>query len=353
VGHGLGAVEDLGPIVNWTERRVFVTGATGMVGSWLIKRLLAADASVVILVRDADPQSELIRSGDILRTSVINGPLEDYATIERAINEQDIDTVFHLGAQPIVTTALRSPLPTFETNIRGSYNLLEACRVHRDRVRHVVVASSDKAYGEAAILPYTEDMPANGRHPYDVSKSCADLLALSYAHTYQLPLAVARCGNIYGGGDLNWSRIVPGTIRSIWRGERPQLRSDGHYTRDYIYVEDVVDAYIALAEHSRDAGVRGEAFNFSPETRVTVLEITRMIQQLMGRPDVEPLIHGHARAEIRDQHLDSGKARQRLRWGVRYSLEEGLTATIRWYERFLATSPHGSVPEACGLPRSL
>ena len=222
--------------MNWTGRRVFVTGATGIVGSWLVKRLLELGAYVVALVRDWDPQTELVRSGDILRTNVVNGRLEDYDTLERAINEHEIDTVFHLGAQPIVTTALRNPLPTFEANIRGSYNLLEACRVHRSLVKRVVVASSDKAYGDAPSLPYTEDMPANGRHPYDVSKSCTDLLALSYAHTYDLPVTVARCGNIYGGGDLNWSRIVPGTIRSLWHGERPIIRSNGLFTRDYIYV---------------------------------------------------------------------------------------------------------------------
>jgi CDP-glucose 4,6-dehydratase len=329
----------------WTERRVFVTGATGVVGSWLVKRLLDAGAFVVVLVRDADPQSELLRSGDLLRTTVVNGRLEDYAALERAINEHEIDTVFHLGAQPIVTTAHRNPLPTFEANIRGSYNLLEACRVHRGLVTRVVVASSDKAYGDAAVLPYTEDMPANGRHPYDVSKSCTDLLAMSYAATYDLPVTIARCGNIYGGGDLNWSRIVPGTIRSLWHGQRPQIRSNGLYTRDYIYVQDVVDAYIALAERCTDDGVRGEAFNFSPQTRLSVLEIARTVQRLMNRPDLEPEILDQARGEIRDQYLDSSKAHQRLEWTARYNLEDGLAETIAWYRRFLeAQAP---LPDPC------
>jgi CDP-glucose 4,6-dehydratase len=268
------------------------------------------------------------------RTTVVNGRLEDYATLERAINEHEVDTVFHLGAQPIVTTALRNPLPTFEANVRGTYNLLEACRVHRSLVGRVVVASSDKAYGDAIKLPYTEEMPVEGRHPYDVSKSCTDLIAMSYAHTYGLPAAIARCGNIYGGGDLNWSRIVPGTIRSTWLGERLKIRSNGLFTRDYIYVEDVVDAYVALAERCADEGVRGEAFNFSPESRVPVIEIARQILRLMGREDLEPIILDQAQAEIRDQYLDATKARTRLGWHARFGLEEGLRETIAWYERY-------------------
>ena len=322
--------------MNWTERRVLVTGATGIVGSWLVKRLLAGGAYVVTLVRDWDPQTELIRSGDVHRTHVISGALEDYATLERAISEHEVQTVFHLGAQAIVTTALRSPLPTFEANIRGTYNLLEACRVQRELVQQVVVASSDKAYGSSDKLPYTEDMPANGRHPYDVSKSCADLLAMTYAHTYRLPVTVARCGNIYGGGDLNWSRIVPGTIRSLLTGNRPVIRSNGRFVRDYIYVFDVVEAYLALAARAADTGVRGEAFNFSPESRVSVLEITGLIQRLMGRDDLEPVILDQAAGEITDQYLDSSKARTVLQWAPRHSLENGLRDTIGWYQALLA-----------------
>ncbi len=320
---------------DWAGRKVFVTGATGLVGSWLCRRLLAEGAQVVALVRDWDPQSEFIRSGDVRRCAVVSGALEDYATLERALSEQEVDTVFHLGAQAIVGTALRSPLLTFESNIRGSYQLLEACRVHRDLVRRIVVASSDKAYGEAEVLPYTEDMPANGRHPYDVSKSCTDLLAHTFAETYGLPVTVARCGNIYGGADLNWSRIVPGTIRLVLGGQAPQLRSDGTYTRDYLYVEDVVDAYLALAEGAERPEVRGQAFNFSPERPMSVLELTRLILDVMGRPDLEPVILNQAKAEIRDQYLDASKARRILGWSCKIPLREGLERTVKWYRDYL------------------
>jgi len=318
-----------------SQRRAFVTGATGLVGSWLCRRLLDDGAQVVALVRDWDPQSELIRSGDIKRCSVVSGCLEDYPTLVRAIAEHETDTVFHLGAQAIVGTALISPLATFESNIRGTYNLLEACRVHRDLVQRTVVASSDKAYGDSEVLPYTEAMPANGRHPYDVSKSCTDLLAQTYAASYGLNLAVARCCNIFGGGDLNWSRIVPGTIRSVLEGKAPVLRSDGSFIRDYIYVEDVVDAYLALAEGAGREGVRGEAFNFSPQRPLTVLEITRAVLAAMDRPDLEPVILNQARAEIRDQYLDAGKAARVLGWEPRYALEEGLETTVAWYRAFM------------------
>jgi len=322
----------------WSDKRVFITGATGLVGSWVTRSLVEQRAHVVVLMRDQDPQSELIRSAVVQQVNVVNGALEDYATLERAINEHEIDTVLHLGAQTIVGTALRNPLPTFEANIRGTYHLLEACRVHQSLVKRVVVASSDKAYGDVAVLPYTEDMPPNGRHPYDVSKSCTDLLALTYAHTYDVPVTVARCGNIYGGGDLNWSRIVPGTIRSISYGQRPILRSSGKNVRDYVYVDDVAAAYLLLAQKTPEAEVRGEAFNFSPERQVTVLEIVGKLQELMGRQDLEPIILDQAKAEIQDQYLDSRKARARLGWTPSFTLEEGLNKTVAWYEGFIGRS---------------
>ncbi len=320
----------------WNNRRVLVTGATGIVGSWLVRRLVDAGASVVVLVRDHDPQSELLRSGTIGRCAVVDGRLEIPGDVERAINEHEVDTVFHLGAQTIVGTALRNPVPTFEANIRGSYLLLDACRVHAGLVKRVLIASSDKAYGDSKILPYTEDMPLHGRHPYDVSKSCTDLLALSYAHTFALPVAVARCGNIYGGGDLNWSRIVPGTIRSALRGERPVLRSNGTLIRDYLHVDDVVDAYLGLADRVGDDGVRGEGFNFSPGQGLTVLEITQAVLQAMGRTDLEPVILDRASGEIKEQILDSRLARERLGWTARLDLQAGLAKTVAWYREFFA-----------------
>ncbi|HBH02534.1 MAG: sugar dehydratase [Elusimicrobia bacterium GWA2_69_24] len=320
---------------HWTDRRVLVTGATGMVGSWLVKDLLAEDASVVALVLDADPQSELYRSGDIRRVTVVDGALEDFATLERALNAHEIETVFHLGAQALVGVAHRSPLGTFEANIRGTYNLLEACRRHRDVVRRVVVASSDKAYGAQARLPYVETLPLEGRHPYEVSKTCADLIAQSYAQTYGLPVAIARCGNVYGGGDLNWSRIVPGTVRSLLRGERPVIRSDGRYVRDYFYVKDAARAYRRLAEQLDDPRVRGEAFNFSTESPMTVLELVQAIQKLMDRAHLAPDVRGTAEGEIRSQYLSAAKAREVLAWEPRYDLEAGLRETIAWYRAFL------------------
>jgi len=325
--------------MNAAQRTVLVTGATGLVGSWLCRRLLDDGARVVALVRDWDPQSEFIRSGDVHRCTVVSGCLEDYPALVRAIVGFETDTVFHLGAQAIVGTAFASPLATFEANIRGTYNLLEACRVHQGLVARVVVASSDKAYGKSETLPYTEDMPVDGRHPYDVSKSCADLLARTYAASYGLNVAVARCGNIYGGGDLNWSRIVPGTIRAVLEDKAPVLRSDGGYVRDYLYVEDVVDAYLTLAGKAGQEGVRGEAFNFSPQRPLTVLEITRAVLAAMDRSDLEPVILGTARGEIRDQYLDWSRAARVLGWEPRFALEEGLEATVAWYRAFLRGQP--------------
>lgn len=319
----------------WSNRRVFITGATGMIGSWLVKELLARGAYVIALVQDADPQSEFFRSGDYRQSSIVNGHLEDFWTLERAINEYETDTIFHLGAQTLVGVAHRFPLPTFEANIRGTYNLLEACRLHMDVVQRVVIASSDKAYGEQSHLPYTEEMPLNGRHPYEVSKSCADLIAQAYHHTYGLPVAIARCGNVYGGGDLNWSRIVPGTIRSFLRGERPIIRSDGTYVRDYIYVKDVVHAYMRLAEFLDNDQVRGEAFNFSLEKPMTVLEMVGMIQKLMDCKHIEPDIRNCAEGEIRSQYLSAEKARKVLGWEPVFDLETGLRETIAWYRTFL------------------
>ncbi len=331
-------MEGLGMSAFWKEKRVFVTGATGLVGSWLVKHLIESEAYVVALIRDTDPQSELLRGGLINRVAVVNGALESYADLERTICEHEVDTVFHLAAQTIVGTAYRSPLATFEANIRGTYNLLEACRVQAVTVKRVVIASSDKAYGIGEVLPYTEAQPPLGRYPYDVSKSCADLISQAYFHTYNLPVVVARCGNIYGGGDLNWSRIVPGTIRSILHNERPIIRSDGTYTRDYVYVEDAVQAYIVMAEALHREEVRGQAFNFGPSHPYRVREIVDAVRRLMHREDLEPLVLDHAKAEIRDQYLASAKAEKLLGWKPLYTLEQGLASSIDWYRNFFAAS---------------
>ncbi len=319
----------------WKDRRVFVTGATGMIGAWLVKDLLAQGAHVVALVLDADPQSELYRSGDVGRISVVNGNIEDFSTLERAINAHEADTVFHLGAQAIVGVAHRAPLPTFETNVRGTWNLLEACRLHRDLVERVVIASSDKAYGAQPRLPYTEDMPVAGMHPYEVSKSAADLIARTYYHTYGLPVAIARCGNVFGGGDLNWSRIVPGTIRSFLRGERPVVRSDGSYVRDYFYVKDASRAYLRLGERLGDPQVVGEAFNFSNESPMSVLDLVAVIQKLMDASHLEPDVRDVAEGEIHSQYLSAARAREQLGWAPEFDLEAGLRETIAWYRAFL------------------
>jgi CDP-glucose 4,6-dehydratase len=315
----------------WEGRRVFVTGPTGIVGSRLVRDLVEQSAEVVALVLDSNPQSELYRSGLIEQVAVVNGALEDFTVLERAIAGYAIDTVIHLGAQAIVEVAYRSPRASYETNIRGTWNLLEACRLHGDLVKQVVIASSDKAYGEHEQLPYTEDMPLQGRQPYEVSKSCADLIAQSYFSTYGLPIAIARCGNIYGGGDLNWTRIVPGTIRSLYRGESPLIRSDGRYIRDYIYVKDVSQAYLILAENLACSEVRGGSFNFSPGSRVQVLEIVNKIRHIMKCDHIEPTVLNQAKGEIRHQYLSSEKAKRVLGWTPAYSLDEGLKETVAWY----------------------
>jgi CDP-glucose 4,6-dehydratase len=309
-----------------------------MIGSWLVKELLAVGAEVAVLVRDAEPRSELCRSKAIEQVSVVTGVLEDYWTLERAISDNEVDTVFHLGAQTLVNPAYRSPLITFESNIRGTYNLLEACRRHTEHVKAVIIASSDKAYGEQPILPYTEDMPLQGRFPYEVSKSCTDLLTHAYHHTYGLPVAIARCGNVYGGGDLNWSRIVPGTIRSFLMGEEPVIRSDGTYKRDYIYVRDVVLAYIRLAEAVLSERSTGDAFNFSPEHPLAVTQMVTAIQEVMGCGHIQAKILNQAVGEIRSQWLSAEKARQVLGWRPSYTLEAGLSETVDWY-RNLLTEP--------------
>lgn len=319
----------------WLDRPTFVTGATGLLGSWLIKKLVDLRADVVCLVRDWVPQSELVLSGTIEKVKVVRGDIKEQALIERILGEYEIDTVFHLAAQTIVGIANRNPVSTLETNIQGTWSLLEACR-RSPKVKQIIIASSDKAYGEQGILPYDENTPLQGKHPYDVSKSCADLIAQMYAHTFRLPIVITRCGNLYGGGDLNWNRIVPGTIRSVIKGENPVIRSDGRLIRDYFYVEDAVSAYIMLAEKlAEDRKLIGEAFNFSNEEPLSVIEITEKILKLMNS-ELKPVILNEASYEIPKQYLSAKKARKILEWQPIFSLEKGLTHTINWYRNFFS-----------------
>jgi len=317
----------------WQDRPTFVTGATGLVGGWLVKRLVNLGADIVCLVRDWVPQSQLMSTRLIDHVKVVRGDVCDQSLLERVLGEYEIDAVLHLAAQTIVGIANRCPVSTFDTNIRGTWTLLEACR-RIPTVSRIVLASSDKAYGDQDVLPYHEEMPLRGTHPYDVSKSCADLIAQAYATTYKLPVTITRCGNIYGGGDLNWNRIVPGIIRSVLRDEQPVIRSDGESIRDYFYVEDAVAAYMILSERMDEPELYGQAFNFSNEVQITVLGLVKLILSLMNSA-LKPIVLNEAKNEIRHQYLDASKARQAFGWEPLFSLDEGLKRTIEWYRRFL------------------
>jgi len=324
----------------WAGRPVLVTGAQGFIGSWLVERLLDAGARVVVLRRDVPALSRFRREGLEQRCEVVQADLLDYEALVRLINEHEVATVFHLAAQSIVGTANRAPLSTFETNVRGTCNLLEACRtvgVVGDPVERIVVASSDKAYGSQDALPYDEHLGLRPSYPYDVSKACADMIARSYAATYGLPVAVTRLANVYGGGDFNFSRIVPDSARALIAGDRPVIRSDGAPERDYIYVEDAVDAYLAVAGSLSHPELRGRAWNAGPDEPVTVIELVRRLIAASGR-ELEPDVRGSGtpHAEIDRQHLDSSRIREELGWSARWELDRGLAATYAWYERALA-----------------
>ena len=319
----------------WKNQNVAVTGATGMVGSWLVKQLLADGANVSALIHERDPLSELIRSGDIERVSCVDGDLRDINSIFKLIETNQAETIFHLGAQTIVGEALINPTDTFETNILGTWNLMEVARQKKKQIKRVLVASSDKAYGTSATLPYDETTPLNGEGPYDVSKSCTDLIAQAYFKTYQVPTVIARCGNIYGGGDLNWSRIVPGTIKDLIEGKIPIIRSNGKFLRDYIYVEDAVHAYLKMAECIDSGTANGESFNFSREEPIDVLTIYKAVCIETVGKYVEPKILNSASNEIVDQHLSSKKACSQLNWGSKYTLSEGIKLTVEWYRKYL------------------
>ncbi len=319
--------------ISWRGKNVFVTGCTGFLGAWLTKALVERDANVVGLVRDSVPRANFIKLGLDKKITSVRGEVEDYFLLERTINEYEIDTVFHLAAQTIVTIANRNPVSTFETNIKGTWNMVEASR-RNPTVKRIIVASSDKAYGEHEVLPYKEEAALKGSHPYDVSKSCADLLSTAYYKTYKTPVCVTRCGNFYGGGDLNFNRIVPGTIRSVIFNEHPIIRSDGTLIRDYIFILDAVEAYILLAEKMEEKSIYGRAFNFSNENQINVLDITQKILEAMGRKDLEPKVLNEASGEIKHQYLSAEKARKELGWKPKYTLEAGLKETVNWYKDF-------------------
>jgi CDP-glucose 4,6-dehydratase len=318
----------------WLERPVLVTGAAGLLGSWLVSRLLLEGARVVVLLRDLVPDALLETSGDRRRATTVVGDVCDGALVERVLAEYEIDAVFHLAAQTIVEHAHRNPIGTFRSNIEGTWELLDACR-RSGRPTRIVVASSDKAYGEQSELPYREDQPLQGRHPYDVSKSCTDLIAQSYAWTYDLPVVVTRCGNLYGGGDLNFNRLIPGSIRDALAGRRPTLRSDGTPLRDYLYVEDAADAYMSLALRAHEREIRGQAWNFSTETPMDAIAVVGRVLQACGRADLEPVILGTATHEILAQHLSSEKARRMLGWSPAFGLDRGFERTVGWYAEHL------------------
>ncbi|MFA5240641.1 MAG: NAD-dependent epimerase/dehydratase family protein [Phycisphaerae bacterium] len=319
--------------VNWTDKPVLVTGATGLLGGWMTKKLINSKAGVVCLMRDWSPDSEFCRCELTDFVNVVDGDVTDQKLIERILGEYEVEVVFHLAAQTIVSIANRNPISTFESNIKGTWSLLEACR-RSPKVKSIVVASSDKCYTEDCRLPYKEDMPLGGSYPYDVSKSCADLIAQSYAKTYKLPVAITRCGYFYGGGDLNWNRIVPGTIRSIIRGQQPIIRSDGQYIRDYFYIEDAVEAYMALAEQLLvNPQLYGQAFNFSNGWPYTVEAIVNEIIKQMGSK-LKPMIKNEVSNEILEQTISAEKAHIILGWENKYSVAEGLQKTIEWYKEY-------------------
>lgn len=312
-----------------------MTGATGLLGSWLVERLCNAGAEVVCLIRDKVPQSRLWTLSLANKFRQVEGDVCDQALLERVLGEYEIDTVLHLAAQTIVGVANRNPISTYDSNIRGTWTLLEACR-RSPAVKQIVIASSDKAYGAQNQLPYEEASPLKGSHPYDVSKSCADLITQAYATTYELPVAITRCGNFYGGGDLNWSRIVPGTIRSLLQEKRPVIRSDGSYVRDYFYVEDGAAVYMLLAERmAQNPRLYGQAFNFSNETQVSVLELVQKIASLMGSA-LRPEVRNEACHEIHHQYLNSSKAKAMLDWKPLFTLDQGLLRTVEWYREYLS-----------------
>jgi CDP-glucose 4,6-dehydratase len=326
----------------WAGRRVLVTGGHGFVGGHLTERLAGLGADCFVLAIERPRESYLSLSGTESGVTVILGDVADGAAVERVLKGHDIQAVFHLAAQAIVGTAGRSPLPTFEANVRGTYVLLEESRraweSGRGALQAVVVASSDKAYGEQPDLPYTEAHPLNGLNPYDASKACTDILTRCYAQSYGLPAAVTRCANIYGPGDLNLSRMVPSVLRDLAHGRRPVIRSDGTPVRDYLYVTDAVDGYLQLGVHVLAGEGVGEAVNFGTGDPVSVLQVTREMVEVSGRTDLQPDVQGTASGEISRQYLDATRANRSLGWAARVSRREGLQASWEWYREYFAAA---------------
>lgn len=325
----------------WKDRSVLVTGGTGLLGSWLAPTLAKRGANVVLLVRDGAPRSLLVRDGWLNRLASVHGSLTDEGLLRRTMAEYSVQTVFHLGAQTLVGVAKADPISTLETNTKGTWMLLEAAR--QTGVQQVLVASSDKAYGESPNLPYREDHPLIGQFPYEVSKSCADLISQMYARAYKLQVGIVRCGNLFGGGDLNYSRLIPGAVRATVQGEKFKIRSDGKFIRDFLYVEDAVEAYLCLAEHlAANPAMAGEAFNFGLGLKLTMLDLVDKILEIMDRKDLIPIVENIANNEIREQYMDSTKAHERLGWSPLYGMDEGLKRTVAWYRNHLEKTESAS-----------
>jgi CDP-glucose 4,6-dehydratase len=332
------SVEGLGIMFNgqfWSGKKVFITGHEGFLGSWLTKTLLSLGADIIGLDKVIDRPISVL-DGAREKILAVRGDVADLNLVMGLVGQHKPQIVFHLAAEAIVGEALKDPVNTFKTNIEGTWNVLESVR-QNGQADAVIVASSDKAYGSHKVLPYKEDIALKGDHPYDVSKSCTDLLCQTYYTTYHVPVCVTRCGNIYGPGDYHFSRIVPDAVCCALQKKQFVIRSDGQYTRDYIYIEDIINAYIVLAEKVRVLNLEGEAFNFSNEDPISVLKLHEKIQKICGNCAIEPKIMNQAQHEITHQYLSSKKARDMLHWQARYSLEEGLKKTLDWYGQYVLT----------------
>lgn len=315
----------------WSGRSVLVTGATGMLGSEVTNQLLSSGADVTVIVRDRVHNSRLYLEDLYKKINIAFGDITDFEFVERVIGEYEVETVFHLAAQTQVKVGNASPISTFNSNIKGTWNVLEAVRLHRQRIRSLIVASSDKAYGDQEVLPYSEETPLQGRHPYDVSKSCADLIAQSYWYSFNLPVSVTRCGNLFGPGDLNFNRIIPGTILSLMKDEQPVIRSDGQYIRNYFYIKDAANAYLSISENTEKT--IGQAFNVGSQERYSVVDLVKIITEVMSS-DKSPIIKNEAKNEIKEQYLSIEKVKSVLGWIPKYSVRDALKETVDWYRKY-------------------